>query len=79
MLARRILSTLALLLTGAYANAQQPGPQLLTVFPPGAKAGSTVEVTLAGHNLDGAEKLLFSAKPPSRRSRTSRLPARSSR
>ena len=51
----------ALLLAAGYATAQ-PGPQLLTVFPPGAKAGDTVEVTFAGSGFDGDEKLLFSAK-----------------
>src|SRR5262245_43876461 len=62
MLTRRILATLAVLLAAGYASAQQPGPQLLSVFPMGAKAGDTVELTLSGHNLDSAEKLLFSAK-----------------
>src|SRR5262245_7299590 len=62
MLTRRLLATLAVLLTAGYASAQQPVPQLLTVFPLGAKAGDTVEVTCSGHNLDNSEKLLFSAK-----------------
>ena len=61
MLARRTFATLALLLAAGYATAQ-PGPQLLTVFPPGAKAGDTVEVTFSGVGFDGDEKLLFSAK-----------------
>ena len=61
MLARRIFATLALLIASGYATAQ-PGPQLLTVFPPGAKAGDTVEVTFSGVGFDGDEKLLFSAK-----------------
>jgi hypothetical protein len=62
MLTRRLFATFAVLLAADYASAQQPAPQLLGVFPMGAKAGDTVEVTFAGHNLDGAEKLLFSAK-----------------
>ena len=61
MLARRVLATLTVLLAAGSATAQ-PGPQLLTVFPPGAKAGDTVEVTFAGVGFDGDEKLLFSAK-----------------
>ena len=61
MLARRVLATLTVLLAAGSATAQ-PGPQLLTVFPPGAKAGVTVEVTFAGVGFDGDEKLLFSAK-----------------
>ena len=62
MLARRILATFAFLLAVSTATAQQPAPQLLSVFPPGAKAGDTVEVTCSGHGFDGSEKLLFSAK-----------------
>ncbi|AWM41414.1 putative subtilase-type serine protease precursor [Gemmata obscuriglobus] len=61
MFARRLAATLALLLAAGSASAQ-PGPQLLTVFPPGAKAGGAVEVTFAGVGFDGDEKLLFSAK-----------------
>ena len=62
MLTRRILASFALLLLTGYASAQQGAPQLLTVFPAGAKAGDTVEVTFTGHGFDGSEKLLFSAK-----------------
>jgi hypothetical protein len=61
MLLRRIAAVAVVLLAGGYASAQH-GPQLLSVFPPGAQAGQTVEVTLAGHGFDGNEKLLFSAK-----------------
>ncbi|MDY3553089.1 PPC domain-containing protein [Gemmata sp. JC717] len=61
MFARRLVATLALLFTAGPASAQ-PGPQLLTIFPTGAKAGSTTEVTFAGVGFDGDEKLLFSAK-----------------
>src|SRR5262249_2745442 len=62
MLTRRLLAAFAVLLASGYASAQQPTPQLLSVFPMGAKSGDTVEVTCSGHNLDGSEKLLFSAK-----------------
>ncbi len=58
---RRIVATFTLILAASSASAQ-PGPQLLTVFPPGAKAGGTVDVTFSGVGFDGDEKLLFSAK-----------------
>jgi hypothetical protein len=50
----------AVLALAAQAAAAQTGPTLLTVFPPGAKAGSTVDVTVSGSNFDGDEQLLFS-------------------
>ena len=56
----RAVALVGVLVVAGYAGAQS-GPQLLTVFPPGAKAGDTVEVTLAGVGFDGEEKLLFSA------------------
>jgi hypothetical protein len=37
-----------------------PHPRLLIVTPPGGKAGSTVEVTLTGQELDAPEGLMFS-------------------
>ncbi len=56
----RILAA-ALLIAGSSAIAlADPGPTLLTVFPPGVKAGETVEVVFTGTNFDGDEKLLFS-------------------
>ena len=58
---RRTVAALVGLLFAGYASAQS-GPQVLTVFPPGAKAGATVEVTFSGNGFDGNEKLLFSAK-----------------
>jgi hypothetical protein len=36
------------------------GPRLLLVSPAGAQAGSTVELTFTGYDLDGSEALLFS-------------------
>lgn len=60
MILRRVGCVVALLLASASARGQ--GPTLLTVFPPGAKAGEPVEVTLSGAGFDGDEKLLFSAK-----------------
>src|SRR5262245_40463166 len=61
MYSHRIAASFAVLLVTGVAAAQT-GPQLLTVFPPGAKAGETVEVTCAGAFFDGNEKLLFSGK-----------------
>jgi hypothetical protein len=60
-----LLSAFALLTIGSPAFAQRqalpmPNPQLLTVMPPGARAGSTVEITLTGQELDSPQKLLFS-------------------
>src|SRR5947209_7193580 len=37
-----------------------PQPRLLIVTPAGGQAGTTVEVTLTGNDLDEAGKLLFS-------------------
>lgn len=59
---RLFAAALVVLFAFGVASAQPAAPQLLTVFPAGAKAGSTVEVTLSGHGFDGGEKLLFSAK-----------------
>lgn len=59
---RLFVAALVVLFALGVASAQPSPPQLLTVFPAGAKAGDTVEVTLSGHGFDGGEKLLFSAK-----------------
>jgi hypothetical protein len=40
--------------------AQLPVARLLTVFPPGGKAGSKFEVGLTGADLDEADQLHFS-------------------
>jgi len=37
-----------------------PAPRLLTTMPMGGKAGSQVEVTIGGENLDNADELVFS-------------------
>ncbi len=42
------------------ANAQLPTAQLAGLFPAGAASDSTLEVTIAGTNLDDTDKLLFS-------------------
>ena len=59
---RFLAASLVFLSAVGFAFAQPSPPQLLTVFPAGAKAGEAVEVTLSGHGFDGGEKLLFSAK-----------------
>jgi len=41
-----------LLASALAASAQLPQPKLFTVFPPGAKSGSTVEVAVTGAELD---------------------------
>jgi hypothetical protein len=63
-----MLLALACSLLAGTVRAQQPPPlssglptpQLLTVTPPGGKAGTTVEVTFTGVNLEEPEELLFS-------------------
>ncbi|QDU25789.1 hypothetical protein ETAA8_08600 [Anatilimnocola aggregata] len=52
---------LLMLLIGlpAIAAAQLPTAQLTSLFPLGGKQGTTVEVTVAGADLDEAEKLVF--------------------
>lgn len=63
---RRLALTVGLLgFFVAPALAQQnlpplPQPRLQTVFPPGAKAGTTVEVTFTGTDIEEAEGLQFS-------------------
>lgn len=42
------------------ALAQLPTARLLTIFPPGARVGSTSEVVVAGTDLDDASALVFS-------------------
>jgi hypothetical protein len=42
------------------ALAELPTARLLTIFPPGAKVGSTCEVTVAGIDLDDAHAIYFS-------------------
>jgi len=63
----RPLAAMALLvLLTSLASAQNrnpsgmPSPQLFQVFPPGARAGSSVEIVVAGRHLEEPEKLVFS-------------------
>jgi Bacterial pre-peptidase C-terminal domain len=61
----RFLSLAVLFLLVSCAVAQPPGvplpsPRITSVFPMGAKVGSTVEVTVTGTDLDEAAGLVFS-------------------
>ena len=38
-----------------------PAPRLLTLFPMGGQAGTNVEVTITGENIEDAKELLFSS------------------
>ncbi len=51
---------IALLCTTASVTAQLPTTELHWVFPPGAKAGTTIEVRVGGGNQEEATQLLFS-------------------
>jgi hypothetical protein len=64
-LAMRLAGLGALLIIGNALGQQQQGPgiavpRLLTVFPNGAKAGSTVEVVVTGSDIDEPQGLMFS-------------------
>ncbi|MFO1497523.1 MAG: hypothetical protein U1G07_03840 [Verrucomicrobiota bacterium] len=45
---------------GPTALGDLPLARLTSIFPPGGQAGQTVEVTVAGIDLDGARELIFS-------------------
>ena len=49
---RRLVVASSALLAALTASAQLPQPKLFTVFPPGAKSGSTVDVAVTGAELD---------------------------
>src|SRR5436305_10900927 len=54
-----LLLACAALCMPAPALAQLPATQLTSVFPPGGKQGTAVEVTIAGNDIDDVEKLIF--------------------
>ena len=58
MLPRRSLALVVLALSAGLTLGQN-GPQVYTVTPTGATPGSTVELTIAGANLQNAQSLLF--------------------
>src|SRR3954452_1081107 len=51
---------LTVLVLAASSPAQLPTARLLTIFPPGGKAGSTFEATVTGNDLDQASTIRFS-------------------
>src|SRR5262245_354763 len=53
-------SALLTLLLASPAFAQLPSTRLASIFPPGSKAGETVEVVIAGADLDDVAELHFS-------------------
>jgi hypothetical protein len=55
---RSSLLLLMTVLTAALPAVAQQGPRITALFPAGAKAGETVEVSVRGGNLIGAKKLM---------------------
>src|SRR5262245_38730931 len=51
--------TCALLSLTASVHAQLPTTQLTSIFPPGGKQGTAVEVTVAGNDMDDIDRLVF--------------------
>ena len=63
LLRRSLVLPCSLAALGAAAlplMAQLPTARLDTVFPQGLRAGTETEVTIAGADLDGVDRLLFS-------------------
>jgi hypothetical protein len=54
-----LLSACAVVCAASSALAQIPTTQLTSIFPPGAKQGASLEVTVAGTDMDDLDKLLF--------------------
>jgi hypothetical protein len=65
MLSRRLFPVFAaaslLLSRDSFAQVSIPQPALTTLSPPAARAGSTVELSITGTDLDNATSLIFSA------------------
>ena len=55
-----LLSACAVLTFASSTLAQLPATQLTSLFPPGGKQGTTVELTVTGTDIDDLEKLTFS-------------------
>ena len=60
MLKQKLVLLLSSLMAATQLSAQLPAARLLTVFPPGAKAGSSIEVAISGVDLDDPMQLYFS-------------------
>src|SRR5256884_229951 len=56
----RLCPLVGLLLGMNASLAQLPAARLSTVFPPGGKAGTTIEADVTGSDLDDANELHFS-------------------
>ncbi len=56
----RLILAGALLAGAGHVTAQLPAPLLHSVFPPGAQAGTTVEVNIRGVFLEGTSELILS-------------------
>jgi hypothetical protein len=57
---RYFTSIVAVFIAAPIVHAQLPMPRLNSIFPCGARQGTTVECTIAGGDLDGATGLYFS-------------------
>src|SRR6266481_6967224 len=57
---QKLVLLLMFFMAAARLFAQLPTARLLTVFPAGAKAGASVEVTISGVDLDDPAQLYFS-------------------
>src|SRR3954447_15942495 len=60
MISKFALAFLCLTATAFAQNVCLPAPRLLTVMPMGGQAGTSVEVTITGENLEEVSALLFS-------------------
>ena len=59
MMRTNLFACLGVFLIASSALAQLPTPELKSIYPPGAKQGSSVEVTIGGGNLEGPATLMF--------------------
>jgi hypothetical protein len=57
---RSFLAVIALLVPASVAHAQLPMPRLNSIYPCGARQGTSVECTIAGGDLEGVTGLYFS-------------------
>jgi multidrug efflux pump subunit AcrA (membrane-fusion protein) len=55
----RAFTVALLVVTSSSAWGQLPVPTLNTVYPPGGKQGTSLDLAVAGQNLDDGEKLVF--------------------
>ncbi|HXJ02896.1 MAG TPA: hypothetical protein VNH44_16875, partial [Micropepsaceae bacterium] len=60
MLKQKLVLLLSSLMAATQLSAQLPAARLLTVFPPGAEAGSSIDVAISGVDLDDPTQLYFS-------------------